>query len=132
MRKLVLVALALALTACASSRSSNVGARMILPPMAPTTKVDERQLFFMASHLNPDKLPDYPAERMADGPEAARVCIDLVVDEGGEVISAVPLHGGPECPAGADKNLEAFEQAALASVRDWQFLAAAICTFSPG
>src|SRR5687768_9551670 len=107
MRKRAVVALVLALSACASNRSTQVGAQMILPPMAPTTKVDERQLFFMASHLNPDKLPDYPAEKMADGPEAVRICIDLVVDEGGEVISAVPLHVGPDCPATADKNLEA-------------------------
>jgi hypothetical protein len=132
MRTLVLVVLALALSACAGSRSSNVGARMILPPLATTMKMQEQQLFLMANHLNPELLPDYPAEKIADGPEAARVCVDLVVDEGGEVTWAVPLHGGPECPEAADPELAPFEQVVLTTVREWQFTAAAVCTFPPG
>lgn len=127
-----MVAAALLLTACAGSRSTQVGASMILPPQAKTMKMQEQQLFLMANHLNPEHLPEYPAEKLADGPDATRVCVDLVVDEGGEVTWAVPLHGGTECPAAAEPALAPFEQAVLAAVREWQFTAAAVCTFPPG
>lgn len=132
MKKCTVVFVALALAACADSRSTRVGASMILPPLATTMKMQEQQLFLMANHLNPEHLPDYPAERMQDGPEQARVCVDLVVDDGGAVTWAVPLHGGPECPAAPDPVLAPFEQAVLAAVREWQFTAAAVCTFPPG
>jgi hypothetical protein len=131
MRGLTLLA-ALALCACAGSRSTQVGASMILPPQARTMKMEQTQLFVMANHLNPEHLPDYPAAQLAAGPEKARVCVDLVVSEAGEVIWAVPLHGGPDCPAAAEPALAAFEQAVLATVREWQFTAAAVCTFPPG
>jgi hypothetical protein len=130
-RSMTLVAM-LALTACAGSRSTQVGASMILPPQARMMKMEQQQLFLMANHLNPEHLPDYPAPQMAAGPERARVCVDLVVSEAGEVVWAVPLHGGPDCPATAEPALVPFEQAALAAVREWRFTAAAVCTFPPG
>lgn len=131
MKSWIVVAV-LALSACAGSRSTQVGASMILPPQARTMKMQEQQLFLMANHLNPEHLPDYPAQQMATGPEKVRVCVDLVVSDAGEVIWAVPLHGGPDCPVSAEPALAPFEQATLAAVREWQFTAAAVCTFPPG
>ncbi|MFP5462871.1 MAG: hypothetical protein ACLGII_15090, partial [Gammaproteobacteria bacterium] len=56
-----LAAAALLLSACAGSQNTRVGAEMILPPQAPQMKMQTQELFLMASHLNPDVLPDYPA-----------------------------------------------------------------------
>ena len=60
----------LVLVGCAGGRSSQVGARMIVPPMASTMKMQEQQVFLMAEHLNPERLPAYPPALMDAGPEA--------------------------------------------------------------
>ena len=132
MRKWMGFVVLLALVGCAGGRSAQVGARMIVPPMANTMKMQEQQVFLMAEHLNPERLPAYPPALMDAGPEAARVCVDLVVGEGGNVTWAVPLRAVPDCPAAADAALAPFEQAVLASVHDWRFTAATVCAFPPG
>lgn len=122
----------LLLSACAGTQSTRVGAEMILPPQAPQMKMQSQELFLMASHLNPDVLPDYPADLLAEGPEQATVCAELVVDENGVVVWTAPLRAGPQCPPEALPALAPFERAVEQAVRRWQFTAAAVCTFPPG
>lgn len=128
----VALLLALAASGCAGTRSTRVGAEMILPPLAPQMKLQQREQFFMARHLNPELLPDYPAALLADGPAQAVVCVEIVVDEGGEVAWQAPLHAAPRCPPGPVAALAPFEQAALDAVARWQFIAAAVCTYPEG
>ncbi|OHC48192.1 MAG: hypothetical protein A2X69_13345 [Rhodobacteraceae bacterium GWF1_65_7] len=132
MRKGLAIVGVLLLSACAGTQSTRVGAEMILPPQAPQMKMQSQELFLMASHLNPDVLPDYPADLLAEGPEQATVCAELVVDENGVVVWTAPLRAGPQCPPEALPALAPFERAVEQAVRRWQFTAAAVCTFPPG
>lgn len=119
----------LLLAGCGGSQTTRVGAEMILPPMAPQMKMQTQELFFMAEHLNPGLLPDYPEALLAKGPENATVCAEIVVDTDGKVSWTAPLRAGPRCPADALPALAWFEHAVDATVRQWRFEPASICTF---
>lgn len=129
MKRAWLVLATLVLAGCGGSQTTRVGAEMILPPMAPQMKMQTQELFFMAYHLNPELLPDYPAALLATGPEHATVCAEIVVDTDGKVSWTAPLRAGPRCPGEALPALAWFEHAVDATVRQWRFEPASICTF---
>ena len=121
MKRLALLVAVLVLAGCGGSRTTQVGAEMILPPMAPQMKMQSQEAFFMAEHLNPELLPDYPAALLETGPEHATVCAEIVVDADGAVSWTAPLRAGPRCPAEALPALAWFEHAVDATVRQWRF-----------
>ena len=120
------------LVGCGGSRTTQVGAEMILPPMAPQMKMQSQEAFFMAEHLNPELLPDYPEALLEKGPEQATVCVEIVVDADGTVSWTAPLRAGPRCPAEALPALAWFEHAVGQTVRQWRFEPASVCTFPAG
>ena len=120
------------LAGCGGSRTTQVGAEMILPPMAPQMKMQSQEAFFMAEHLNPELLPDYPEALLEKGPEQATVCVEIVVDADGTVSWTAPLRAGPRCPAEALPALAWFEHAVDRTVRQWRFEPASVCTFPAG
>ena len=121
---------ALALVVVAACRTnSTVGMRMVLPPMAQVMDVPKDKTFLMASPVS-QPLPEYPTGVKRGA--SASVCIEFVIDENGAVSSAVPLYALPECPATRVELDMRFVDSAVEAASQWQFLAAAICTFPQG
>lgn len=123
---------AMALTAAfvaGCKTNSEVGMRMVLPPMAEVMEVPEGRTFLMASPVT-QPLPEYPSGVHRGA--SAHVCIELVIDENGAVESATPLYGLHDCPAAEDELDARFVDSAVQAASRWQFLAAAICTFPNG
>lgn len=108
---------------------STVGMQMVLPAMAEVMDIPKDKAFLMASPVS-QPLPEYPPGVPRGA--GARVCIEFVVDENGAVSSATPLYGLPECPAPQAELDPRFVDSAVDAARQWQFLAAAICTFPHG
>lgn len=132
MRRTGLLLAFLALAGCGGTRTTQVGAEMIMPPAAPQMKMQTQEVFFMASHLNPGLLPDYPEALLEAGPDHATVCAEIVVDADGMVSWTAPLRAGPRCPAEALPALAWFEHAVDQTLRQWRFEPASICTFPAG
>lgn len=128
MKTLILMALVISATSCASMRTGNVDANMILPKAAEKIKVPEDQEFLFPAPVIEQILPDYPAELIASG-GSANVCIEIVVDENGEVAEASPLFNISGCPDSPSKLNPLFIVASITAVKQWQFSAAAICKF---
>lgn len=106
-----------------------VAMEMVLPPMAPVMDIPRDTRFLMAAPVS-QPLPEYPAG-VARG-SAARVCVEMVIGEEGAVVSAGALYALPDCPASQAELDPRFVSAAVEAARQWQFLAAAICTFPDG
>jgi len=103
--------------------------RMILPPGAPVMDIPKDKVFLMASPVS-QPMPVFPAS----APKTTNVsaCVEMVVDESGAVSSATPIYGLPDCPLVQAEIDQRFVVSSLEAVKNWQFLAAAICTFPPG
>lgn len=126
---LLLTVLSGALVASGCKTSSRVGMRMILPPGAPVMDVPKGQVFLMASPIS-QPMPVYPMGVSKAAEVSA--CVELVVDESGAVSSVAPLYGLPDCPLGQVEIDQRFVVSSVQAVKNWRFLAAAICTFPPG
>ena len=117
---------AVLVTGCKTNAA--VGMQMVLPPMAQVIDVPKDKVFLMASPVS-QPLPDFPSG-VPRGTNAS-VCVELVIDEDGAVASATPLYGLPECPTLQEELDSRLVGSAVGAAEQWQFLAAAICTFSP-
>ncbi len=85
--------LLLALVGC--SRSTNVAMRLVVPPGASVLEVPDEDVFLMASPIS-QELPGFPSG--VSLASSVSVCVELVIAESGEVGSARPIYGLPECP----------------------------------
>jgi len=127
-RTIAAAALIVVLVAGCKTRST-VGMQMVLPPMAEVMDVPKDKTFLMASPVT-QPLPAYPSGVKRGA--TAHVCIEFVIDENGAVASTTPLYGLPECPAPQEELDPQFISSAVEAAGQWQFLAAAICTFPEG
>ncbi|WP_078758867.1 hypothetical protein [Novilysobacter spongiicola] len=121
--------LALASTAC-STRAvrTDVDYAMVLPPFAERTRLQQDDVFLMAAPIE-SPLPLFPGD--VDPHElagAVSVCIELVVDEHGEVSSIEPLDIGSSCTDVSGYPGSSFLREVTGAVARWSFIAAAICT----
>lgn len=123
------LALLVLLFAPGCKSTSGVAMRMILPAGAEFMNIPEGKVFLMASPVS-QPMPTYPE----GAPQTAEVtaCVEMVIDESGAVSSASPLYGIPDCPRGQNEIDRRFVASSVEAVRNWQFLAAAACTFPPG
>lgn len=106
-----------------------VGMRMILPPGAAVMDVPKDKVLLMAAPVS-QPLPVLPAG--LPGTREVSLCIELIVDEIGAVRSAVPIYELPECPLAEARIDPRIVAATTDAVMEWQFLAAAVCTFADG
>jgi hypothetical protein len=109
--------------------TSAVGSRMILPPGAQIMDVPEDQVFLMASPVS-QPMPVFPPD--APRSMAINACVEIVIDASGAVSSATPLYAAPDCPLDEESVDPRFVSAVTTAVAQWQFLAAALCTFPDG
>jgi hypothetical protein len=105
---------------------SAVGYNMILPPGAEKLQVPDGRTFLMASPIS-QSLPDVP--QGFDKEKGVSVCVEFVIAEDGSVTEVTPLYSMAECPLAKEQIDQRVVAAAVASVSQWQFLAAAICEF---
>ena len=124
----MLVTLAVLLNSGCKS-TSQVDMRMILPAGAPVMDIPEDKMFLMASPVS-QPMPTYP-EGVSHTAEVS-TCVEMVIDETGAVSSATPLYGLPDCPQQQASIDPRFVGSSIEAVKNWQFLAAAVCTFPPG
>ena len=103
--------------------------KMVIPPIAQVMDVPKDKSFLMAAPVS-QPLPEYPTGVKRGA--SASVCIEFVIDEKGAVSSAAPLYALPECPGSRVELDTRFVDSAVEAASQWQFLAAAICTFSQG
>ncbi len=119
----------LAMAGCATTTSSSVDRRMVLPAGAERHQVDEDQHFLIAGLIS-SPMPDFPpGAGTKDG--TREVCVEFVVTVDGLVEEVVfPRSEGGCARTGDDKAL--FEQAVSEALARWQLTGAAICTFPAG
>ena len=126
-RRILLLALTLGCSSCASHVAS-VDQRMILPQSDNRYELDPRQAFIYPSPLeNPS--PAFPDSfNQSDLPPTV-VCVRLSISEQGAVKDATALHQEGECGSQATDISRHLEQAVLATLRQWHFEPASICTY---
>jgi hypothetical protein len=76
--------------------------------------------------------PELPALQGRQSMPPVTVCLNVVVDEQGQVQRSFPLLAHSQCGAGNDADNGHLLQAAADAVRHWRFAPAAICHFAPG
>ena len=128
MKPTFILVLILLLTACKTMHKGDVGMNMILPKTAETLEVPEDQQFLFPTPIIEPILPVYPAALLGSGVQQI-ICVEIVIDENGEVSNAHPLMDLPECPSSDKPPNPLFTAAAISAVKQWQFAAAAICRF---
>lgn len=128
MKTLLLITLIISATACTGARKGDVGMGMILPKSAEKIEVPEDQTFLFPVPVVEPVLPEYPTALIASK-QSANVCIEIVIDENGEVSRTVPLFDIPDCPDSSNKLNPLFIEASIKAIKQWQFSAAAICKF---
>ncbi|HEY0333313.1 MAG TPA: hypothetical protein VGC74_06315 [Stenotrophomonas sp.] len=126
---LPVVAVFAALSLAGCKTHSAVGMQMVLPPGAQILDVQEDAFFLMASPVS-QPMPVFPAG--VSGDSDVGVCVEMVVDESGAIRTARPVYELPECPLDSAKIDGRYVASAVAAVKQWQFLAAATCSFPPG
>jgi len=109
--------------------NSAVGMRMILPPGAEIMEIPADNSFLMASPVS-QPMPVFPAA--APRNINTSVCVEFIINESGSVSSATPSYALPECPQTEDELDQRFVTSAVAAAKNWQFLAAATCSFPAG
>ena len=128
MKNLLLIIPVILTTACVNVRSGDVGMGMVLPKSAEKLEVPKDQQFLFSTPIAEPILPDYPVELIASK-ATANVCIEIIIDENGEVTHTVPLFDAPGCEITASSRNPLFVDASIRAIKQWQFSAAAICKF---
>ncbi len=90
-----------------------------------------RELFRMPEPVHAPP-PELPALQGRQSLPPVTVCLNVVVDEQGQVQRSFPLLAHSQCGAGGDADNGPLLQAAGDAVRRWRFAPAAICHFAPG
>lgn len=127
-----MVLLFLTATGCAHRHARpDVDGGLIIP-RGGQVDIPEDQQFLFPTPVLENPLPEYPPERVAEGLDEQVVCLQILIDEGGSVPWSVPAHDHADCPSATRPAHPDFDKAAREAVADWQFLAAAICTYPPG
>ena len=108
------------------SNPARVTANFILPATADPFDVEVHQTFYMAD-LILQPMPAYPDADRRLG--TVIVCVELVVDERGDVAATRPLVQGG-CPA-VEEASESLLNAAVEAARNWKFMPAALCDPPP-
>ena len=108
----------------------DVGVGMILPATAVREDIREDQRFLFPDRIGDSPMPSYPRELLKRGAVDVVVCVEIVVGLEGAVESVERLEESPECPASRGMDDQVFLDAVSASAMQWQFLAAALCTFA--
>lgn len=99
---------------------------MILPVNAAHLEVRSDQKFIMAVPVD-DRMPDFPANANRD---SAKICLEFVVTEDGEVHSPLQIDSAAGCEPIGDPGSMPFVKEAVRAVEDWTFFGAAICDFN--
>ena len=113
------VALLAALPVTASAAESAEGA----------LQLTDRQTFLLPIDEPGNRLPEYPAEVLAQQQVPSRaICMRVDIDEEGAVSYTGPLVREPECPAVTELSKQ-FVDASVAALSQWRFEPASVCTF---
>lgn len=116
----------LLLTGCTTS-SKEVTMRMIIPPTTAGAQLPEDQGFLMAELIQAP-VPEFPSGlSMPDG--RVDICVELVVTAEGGVENAWLADDVDGCTSHPPP---ALVHAAIRTVREWEFIAAAHCQFPLG
>lgn len=126
-KRILLLALTLGCSSCASHIAS-VDQRMILPQSDNRYELDPRQAFIYPSPLE-NVSPAFPESFNQSNLPPTVVCVRLSISEQGEVNDAVALYQEGECGSQATDISRQLEQAVLATLRQWRFEPASICTY---
>lgn len=131
------VCMAALLVACATrvahvdpapADSTRVDHALLLQAGQPQYQMDDLSLFVMPSELEAPS-PAFPSGVAPGDLAALAVCVEVWLDDAGEVSRLFPARGGEGCPKQVDAQAGAFEQAVVQAMRGWRFSAAAICRF---
>ena len=94
-----------------------------------TLALTEKQTFLLPIDEPGNRLPEYPAEVLAQQQVPSRaICMRVDIDEEGAVSYAGPLVREPECPAVTELSKQ-FVDASTAALSAWRFEPAVVCTF---
>ncbi|HEX5693143.1 MAG TPA: hypothetical protein VFY00_00815 [Arenimonas sp.] len=104
----------------------------LIIPRGGQVEMPENQQFLFPTPVFENPLPEYPSEHLADGLDEQVVCLQILIDEGGSVAWSTAFDGPAGCPSAEQPALPAFTRSARKAVADWQFLAAAVCTYPEG
>jgi hypothetical protein len=124
---MVLLVLTLGCGSCASHIAS-VDQRMILPQSGNRYELDPRQAFIYPSPLE-NASPAFPDSFAQSELPPTVVCTRLSISEQGAVEDAAALHQEGECGSQITDVSRQLEQSVLATLRQWRFQPASICTY---
>lgn len=125
------------LAACATSvahvapapaDSTRVDHALLLQAGQPQYRMDDFSLFVMPSELASPS-PGFPSGVAPGDLAALVVCVEVWLDDAGEVSRVIPVRGSDGCPGQQDAQAAPFEEAVVQAMRAWSFSAAAICRF---
>lgn len=128
LRKMPILAMSLlGLAACASRPiNTDVAATLIVSTSADRYVMQRNERFLMPLTVEAP-LPTYPSSAVT--PTEVTICVAVVITAEGDVQSVKPIATDPECSSISDPLFKPFQEATIATVREWKYLAAAICRY---
>jgi len=121
-----------------STDSYNVGQRLLMPESGggqagevQPYQLSGREVFRMPEPLYAP-LPELPPSPERQLLPPVTVCLNVVLDEQGQVQRSFPLLAHSQCGAGSEAGNAVLLQAAATAVQQWRFRPAAICHFALG
>ena len=121
---------ALAALAACRTLETEVSTQAHLPVGQPVVTVESNQKLMLPAEFGVLNPPAFPVAPALTGAMAKLVCLSFTVDEGGAVVDVRPESFPAEpCVDSERPESSPFIDAAIDAVEQWEFLAAAVCTF---
>jgi hypothetical protein len=128
LRKMPILAMSLLeLAACASRPiNTDVSAALIVSTSADRYVMQRNERFLMPLTVEAP-LPTYPSNAVT--PTEVTICVAVAITDEGDVQSVTTIATDPACSSVSDPRSKPFQEATMAAVREWKYLAAAICRY---
>ncbi len=131
-----LLAVVAALAGCAAVTqrlSGDVSLAALEPPDAERHTMADDEDFRMGTPIFDDAraMPVYPSEWLTRAPAQVVACVELTIDERGEVESSRPLLEAPGCGALPGAMADAFHRSVADAVRSWRYTPSLLCRLHP-
>lgn len=123
-----------AIVACSQGNLKNSGTALgtkysvFIPPNAIRYEPQSNQKIVVGRPLLQES-PAYPSDMADKNIPERTICLEIEIDESGEVYSSKPLYGITNCPADAQSIEQEFVTAATQAVARWRFKPTLLCTF---
>ena len=103
--------------------------QIVIPRSVDRYELKNNQAFYLGERIGEAVLPVYPASELGKHLPEQNLCVEIVIDDDGRVLSSRPLFDPDGCSSQTMHPPEAFYEATEVAVKQWAFMPARICTF---